>query len=247
MRKVAFLNFLILTLAVNTWAADPIEELHKTYLRLSDLALGSAMDERIAEQKKLAEPPEKVARNIRVKLDTYKDAVPMKIVANDICSAQGAKLNAYYKDEVFSFAEIQDPNSKSNHTTQIRYKKSLAQEKEEFVQVYSYRLSKYGTYTYELSDGYKVTPLTDVKTPIRMIDQFVSSQVAPQLNGESKIGKNEHATLKLELHKAWEIFKEAGACCALDKCKKALVAQMASSANPNNRPKASQQGSAGSR
>ncbi|MGZ5279129.1 MAG: hypothetical protein ACXWC9_04260 [Pseudobdellovibrionaceae bacterium] len=245
MRKIFFLNVLALTLAVNALAADPIEELHKTYLRLAELALGSAMDERIAEIKKLAEPPDKVARNIKGKLDIYKDAVPMKIIANDICSAQGPKLNAYYKDEVFSFTEIQDPISKNTHTTQIRYKKSLAQEKEDFVQVYSYREPRHGTYTYELGDGYKVTPLTEVKTSIRMIDQFVSSQVLPQQTSKRKIENKEHATLKLELHKAWELFKEAGACCALDKCKKDLVAQMASSITPHNRPNSSQQGSAG--
>ncbi len=236
MKKVMLFQVVALSLSLNAWAAEAVpqkSQLQEMYKKLSDQAFGSPMKEKIEEAKKLALPAPEEARQIRVILENYLEPGPTKVKANDICSAQGPKFNAYFKDEVFSFNQSQDPTSKNTHTTEIRYKKSFAKEKEDFVQVGTSQVTENGTTIYAVSDGVKEAPVEGVNIPIRMIDQFVNTEVLPQQDSKSALKKTDHALLKTELEKTWNFFKRVGACCAVNGCKTALKAQISISPKLN--------------
>lgn len=245
MRKFMLFNIVALALSLNSWAVDTtprksvLKDLFKSGQEIND-------EEKIEETKKLALSPAEAARQIRVVLESYNEPGPTKVIANDICSPQGPKFNAYFKNEVFSFSEIQDPTAKNTHTTQIRYKKSIAKEKEDFVQVGTSRVTRTGTKSYAINDGEKETSLGDIRTSIRMIDQFVNTQVMTQIDGKSALRKSDHALLTTELEQAFKFFKEkVGACCAINECKTALKAQISISTKLNNHPSSASPASAG--
>jgi hypothetical protein len=253
MKKIMLFNAIVLTLSINLWAVDPVPQkgqLQQMYEKFNGQIFGSPMIEKIKEAKKLALPPAEQARQIRVILENYLEPGPTKVVANDICSAQGPKFNAYFKNEVFSFSEIQNSTSQtseSTHTTQIRYKKSVAKEKEDFVQVGTTRVSKDGTYSYAFSDGEKETQVPGAKTLIHMLDQFVKTRVMPQRDDKISLQESDHALLTTELEQAWKFFKRVGACCAESECKSALRAQISLSPKLGNRPYSTAPGQAGAK